>query len=844
MAVLPTYVGQGSISSGTDTLRTLRSDDSLGTSLRRFGASIGEAGLQSARADIVVAAANDAEQKRIDGLGDALTRETMETEWKAKQTEIEQSIDPTGKGHTAAIATAWKEHEASYANRWSERRYAENQVLNARFGGKVVERAIDVEANTRFQGEKVVAEKVVKDLSASVFENPALFDTAISELNTRADIHGFTGRVRQAYLDTGRRSIEAARLTAAVRDDPFAVISFGENAFKNVPTDATQKVAAEVSVGAQASGMDPKLLLGIAKIESNFDPKAKPVGKDGKLLSSAAGVFQILQKNSAYGTVDPNDTTGQARAVGLFLSKQKERLEDAGIEASPGRLYMFHNLGEPLAMALLRAGPDEKMADVVNRTYASRPELAAKVLANNPSLYKGNTSVRDVVQNYEVKMSGAMKSVDAHFTERHTTDDVAKGRMSELLGVTIEKIGANELMTAMNDARTALAKEGKLQAKLLDGQSAHSGERRIDPYDTTEKKALNEYAATTGIADAMLQGDEQGFAAARASIANANVIAQPYLHAARELVMNGDPANPAKAKAYAFLASVARDNTVAWDASQVPDAVKDRIKDFRAMTEGDDAIVSPAEAIKRITFEHSPAGDSAKQAARELFKARRGHEEKQLTLGEVEAAVSKGLWRNGDFFSTDSATNDIRKQVMFDNYKQSYSAYRMEGKDIETSKKRALQDIADNYKQTHLFRGMGRAEITRYPAEARYPAIDADDPYGWIEKQGRNLVLNDIRAKGLLSQREGGEGAFNTSNVEIRLVPTAQTVRDFSVPMKLPAYDLMWRNPKTGLFELAQKDWRPNHVDAQAEFDERFTETVKSRRSIAPTAASLASPVP
>ena len=829
MVRLPVYTSQGSVSSGADTLRLLKPNDGIGTELTRFGTAIGDAGLMSARANASIDEKTEAESKRISGLGDALVRESMETEWKRKQSELETNIDPTGAGYADAVEKAYDEHIKEYAPRFSQQRTAENQVLDARYRTQIVNRAIDFEYRTRLTTQKGVADKIMTDLTATVFENPEAFDTAMNEAGLKADVQGFGGRIKKAFLDDVRGRLENARLLAKVRDDAPAVIKSAEGAFSQMPVVGAHAEAKKIAAGAAASGMPLKLMLGIAQIESKLDPNVVPRRADGTLMSSAKGVFQFLD-SSAYGKIDWKDTEGQARLLGLFLDKQKTRLEGAGTEATPGKLYMFHNIGEGLAMNVLRADPNERMGNIIARTYPSRPGLAAQIAVNNPSLYKSDMTAGEVRARYEQVVKSAMDKTSGLVvgSTLGTTDEIARQRMSDLLGVPVEKIGAGAFKEAVDIARKQYAENSKLMFKLAEGKAVHDGDVRIDPYDATQRKDLDTYAKTTGVSDAMRNGDEKGFEAARLSVRNANVIAQPYLHAARELIITGDDQHPGKAKAFEFLASIARENQVAWTASTIDDGTKGRVKQYRALTEGPDAIVTPAEAIKRITFEHSPAGDSAKKAAQELFKAHKGRELKDLDIGEVEAAVSKGLWRGAQLFDPQSATADVRRQAMFDNYTQSYEWYRIQGDDVVTAKKRALQDITDNYGVSNVFRKLTeRAEMARFPIERRYAPIDAERPYKWIEEQGRSLVNAALSTKGFTGY---GDDTLPAPDVEIRLVPTATTARDWKLDNP-PAYNLMYRNPKNGMIELAVPDWRPNQLDAQQAFDAQFVEKVRASRA-------------
>jgi hypothetical protein len=67
--------------------------------------------------------------------------------------------------------------------------------------------------------------------------------------------------------------------------------------------------------------------------------------------------------------------------------------------------------------------------------------------------------------------------------DQGTTDEVARQRPSELLGLPVEKIGAYEFLKAVKKAQEDYKKTSDGGQQASSGMEAHEGVVRIDPYD-------------------------------------------------------------------------------------------------------------------------------------------------------------------------------------------------------------------------------------------------------------------------------------------------------------------------------------------------------------------------
>lgn len=134
---------------------------------------------------------------------------------------------------------------------------------------------------------------------------------------------------------------------------------------------------------AQQEGIDPSVALTIAQLESNFSNTAQPpIGKDGKRLSSAHGLFQVLDDSwKRLGGGNRNDVNEQIR-IGFKHMKEAERYikKNIGRDLQPHEHYLGHLLGPGGASAVLKADPNARLIDIV-RKYDSKN--ANNIVKNN-----------------------------------------------------------------------------------------------------------------------------------------------------------------------------------------------------------------------------------------------------------------------------------------------------------------------------------------------------------------------------------------------------------------------------------------------------------------------------
>ncbi|WP_293735024.1 transglycosylase SLT domain-containing protein [uncultured Acinetobacter sp.] len=138
----------------------------------------------------------------------------------------------------------------------------------------------------------------------------------------------------------------------------------------NYESSALPQNAKSIARRASQEGVDPSVALTISQMESNFSHTAQPpVGKDGKRLSSAHGLFQVLDKTwNNLGGKDRANVDEQIR-IGLKHIKQANNFIAKNIGRVPvaHEQYLGHLLGPSGAVHVLKADPNAKLIDIVRK---------------------------------------------------------------------------------------------------------------------------------------------------------------------------------------------------------------------------------------------------------------------------------------------------------------------------------------------------------------------------------------------------------------------------------------------------------------------------------------------
>lgn len=182
----------------------------------------------------------------------------------------------------------------------------------------------------------------------------------------------------------------------------------------NIEASALPTNAKTIFRRAKQEGVDPTVALTIAHLESNFDHTAKPpIGKDGKRLSSAHGLYQVIDKTwKGQGGGDRTSIDEQIR-MGFKHIKQANNHMRKSIGRDPvaHEQYLGHLLGPEGASRVLSADPNAKLIDIV-KTYDAK---------NADAIVKNNGMTGMTVEQAIGKWRGKWNTVSARYRGDNTT---------------------------------------------------------------------------------------------------------------------------------------------------------------------------------------------------------------------------------------------------------------------------------------------------------------------------------------------------------------------------------------------------------------------------------------
>lgn len=845
MAVLPSYSPNDTLGDGGNSLRLLRKEADAGVAMSHFGEQIGNTAVTVAKADAAMDALDAADAKKSAGVADALTRDDMETSWAQKRADLQANIDPSGAGYRKQVEAAVDAHVDEYAEKFSSQRAGENAVLTANFRKHEIIHAIGVEAATRLKSQQDAGKKIIDDAGTIVEANPATFNSVLADGKLRADVLGFDGKVRAPFDAELRRAAEIGRASGILRDNPGAVLDAAKGAVAGFAKADTPPEQAKVIDAAKVTGVDPSLLLAMGHIESGFNPSAKSG-------SGAAGVFQVLGNNSAYGPHDTKDAYAQGVAVGNFLANRQQDMRDKGVDPTPGRTFMFHNVGEGVAWKLIgEKDPDKTMGQLLYEQYGDSKAKGGGLLRDvigkaNPGFYTPDMTVGEVRTNYENKVNAAMAATDKYVNKDAVTpDEVAKSALTKLTGVPIEQLGAADLAKLADAATKSMGKQTKADAKMQLGLSIFNGDVRMQPFNKEHKDAVDEIVKTQfpQVADDLVasgptDGDRRSAAYATASkfAAEHSYLPHQWRDAMREAVMTGDPKSPAKAEAYARLSDIHKNNPTAYDASGFAKDVTDRLDMFERSVE---QTGNPAQALGFISQEFSQERKEAKQALKATVdnpSTTHPGEVQRLKFADITDMFKKdnGLWR-----APIEPENTAQEELLMNAYKQNYKERRLTDPNIspEATKLLALSDVKRSW-------GISVAFVPPTSA-AKFMQNPPDRFYGQpllgmkpFEDQAREVVSQDLARRfpsdvGTLTRKQasdailhrhtdpGAVSKYDALKVEVQILPSTavgtKTNDEVRAGNSSPHYTVAYRDPRSGFITVADEKWQPNKDRMQAE---------------------------
>ena len=239
----------------------------------------------------------------------------------------------------------------------------------------------EAERQSRFNMVKAHVSARKAEATEDIREIRALAEPTITALRDGVDLEADGDLFRQKMLSLGD-TIGAARVTYAMeygrgKRGQFALPTADWSRSSAVP-GANSPIGQKVAMAAQAAGLPLNIVMPIIAQESGFDPTRRPIGKDGRALSSALGIFQLLKaERDSSGIGDTTDPDAQIPAgIRKMQSVYATAKAAVGREPTPGEFYAVYYQGEGAGPKILQNPEGDFRATVGQKVIDANPWLA------------------------------------------------------------------------------------------------------------------------------------------------------------------------------------------------------------------------------------------------------------------------------------------------------------------------------------------------------------------------------------------------------------------------------------------------------------------------------------
>jgi hypothetical protein len=227
---------------------------------------------------------------------------------------------------------------------------------------------------------------------------------------------------------------------------------------------------------AKRQGVPPEVALQISGVESNFDPKAKPIDpKTGKPRSSATSFFQVIDetfKNLGGKAEKRTDPMENIRVgVKALAQNQAALTKQLGRAPEASELYTTHFLGTPTGAKLLSADPSTPISAFLDK---ADPKNKEKILTANPEVLGGKKTVGDVLAWTQKKMAPILTSaipIGSAQAEQVPQAKPAAAAPALPEGLTEKEIEALSKPAFLTPSSGKGRKEGKMSEAIKSGEA-------------------------------------------------------------------------------------------------------------------------------------------------------------------------------------------------------------------------------------------------------------------------------------------------------------------------------------------------------------------------------------
>lgn len=841
MVKLPAYTADGSLDIGSDTFRTQRPDTQIADAATGLGRTLFAIGIdaqkQSRRADLKASGELERnENYRSTALLLDYERKLSDYEKRLRSGEI--SSDREGNDYVGAVeAYAKAEEEKLRAGgifSGKSKEYVDLAFAKAR--SKTLNTAAEQEFRKRNEFYASVHEDKLGTLAANVVANGASFGDAKKEWEDFVRTMEGTGTARaERILALGLKKLSRLHLEAEAQRNGVAFVGQMQALFGGDPGATSGNAVADAARKyAPAAGIDPKVAVAIGWIESRLKADhGKPIGRDGKPMSSAEGGWQVIDGTAKMlGIVDKTNMDEVTPKLMAHLKQNQDAISALGRQPTPGTTYMTWNVGLGVALSILKSDPNRPIEDIIYASYPTRPGFAAMVLRNNPSMYRAGMTAGEVIANYETKVSSAMAATKSFMVggSKIVDDTAAAGAATSFLGSPVVGLTARDLL----DVYTAVLP--KVQEQLSAGVDESIGRAMLsdptiarDVHDKSYQKTIN--ATTTAALPAdftrrVATGDDNAMMQARSYTRAAGFMPEAVVHGFRSALDSKDTS--VVVSALIHMAAIRTEDPQAWGATKgLQEDEKRMVSDFIAYSQD----VSPAVAAQRVMKDRTPEGRKTLADRKTAFAAewRDGRSEKdadETAWSELRTHFD-APWT----LSNPDLMTDGMKAALVSAYQSGVFYHRSQlGKTLEEAKLAARADLSAVWGTSSVASNMRSQALMPYPPEKVLGADKrVDGTFDWVRVQAEN------RLKLWLAQRSGRDGstledALSDTSLKIpnyMLLPDPGAGRQARAGM-VPEYTIVYED-KNGRKQSVPGSFRPDFYDAMAASERRLRDERASK---------------
>lgn len=539
MARLPGYENQRSVSTGSEFMRARAPRDATGAGAMNFASAVAGLGGQLQRVEDQLDAKQRAAQERIDNLAAEAEVVRADSDGLKILQEEQQNIREDGAGFTSNVMRRHTELWQERVKNIPEHLRPEKELAYVRSREALSRQAATVELQQRNKFTVQVSNEKATSLATGITSGVLDHATARTDADTFVDNLKLSPNAAMLLKRQIGMKIDDAHITRQIALNPDGVLRDLKNYQPGRPRSDNPNVNTVIEA-AERHGIPTNVMLAIVRGESNFDhtvdmsKKINPT--TGKPYSSAYGLGQMINANwKEVGLAKSADPAIQAEATARLLSKRIGTLQSNGIEVTPENVWGAHFVGPGGFVALMRASPNASLRDVLMPLYGENEWRQATT--GNGALLQENATVGETLSRIKAYVDRNLAAVETMMLRDAARDPAS---VVEIGGIKLGYMTAQDANRYIGKAQEAVSQQRDVELKMWTKQQMDDG--LINPFTSADRKAVDKWAASSGVNVAMNRGDPQAYGTAMAMIKTQKYLPRPLAEEAEFAITSPDRA--------------------------------------------------------------------------------------------------------------------------------------------------------------------------------------------------------------------------------------------------------------------------------------------------------------